>query len=66
MKPKPKGSTPRKTFRLTEDDVERLEYIRANCDWSSGPVKIPATTANAMRFAINVAHEMIASNKGKK
>jgi hypothetical protein len=62
MKPKPKGATPRKTFRLSENDLEMLEYIRANCDWSSGPVKIPATTANAMRFAINVAHEMIASN----
>lgn len=62
MKPKSKGATPRKTFRLTDSDCEKLEFIRANCDWSGGPVEIAATTANAMRFAINVAHEMIASN----
>lgn len=62
MKPKPKGATPRKTFRLTDSDIEKLEFIRANCNWSSGPVEIAATTANAMRFAINVAYEMIASN----
>lgn len=62
MKPKPKGNTPRKTFRLTDSDLEKLEFIRANCDWSGGPVEIAATTANAMRFAINVAHEIVSSN----
>ena len=62
MKPKAKGSTPRKTFRLSEDELEMLEYIRANFDWSSGPVKIAATTTNAMRVAINIAHEIVASN----
>lgn len=62
MKPKPKGATPRKTFRLTDNDVEKLEFIRVNCDWSGGPVEVAATTANAMRFAINVAHEIVSSN----
>jgi len=62
MKPKPKGATPRKTFRLSEYELEMLEYIRANFNWSSGPVKIPATTTNAMRVAINIAHEIVASN----
>ena len=62
MKPKPKGATPRKTFRLSEDELEMLEDIRANFDWSSGPVKIAATTTNAMRFAINAAHHLVSSN----
>ena len=62
MKPKPKGATPRKTFRLSEYDLERLEYIRANYDWPRSPVEIAATTTNAMRVAINIAHEIVASN----
>lgn len=62
MKSKPKGATPRKTFRLTDSDIEKLEFIRANCNWSSGPVEVAATTANAIRFAINIAHEIVSSN----
>lgn len=62
MKPKLKGVTPRKTFRLTDSDLEKLEFIRMNCDWSGGPVEIAATTVNAMRFAINVAHQIVVSN----
>lgn len=71
MKPKAKGATPRKTFRLTEKDLEKLEYIRTNFDWSSGGVEIPATTTNALKFAINVAHNLVSSKaqnikKGEK
>ena len=62
MKPKPKGATPRKTFRLSEYDLERLEYIRANYDWPRSPVEIAATTTNAMRLAIGIAHEVVTSN----
>ena len=61
MKPKPKGNTPRQSFRLTETDNQLIEIIMKHCNL---PSKTDAIRRGLILAAMDVAN--VNSIIGKK
>ena len=53
MKPKPKGNTPRQSFRLTETDNQLIEIIMKHCNL---PSKTDAIRRGLILAAMDVAN----------